>query len=409
MKVLYISNSLTHYYNLVLSKLNSMPDLEMIAVTPKGNSAHIGEGVHQTREGITFKVIELEEYSKFVIYSSFRGLARVLADEKPDIVIVLEAHLLTFIFNIPVVFAMKRLGIKLILKSIPFRLPKFEDAKKQINDRIVTFQKLPAWLGGILHKAGVERLLRLAHVYFTKFVYNIPDAHVDYIEEAYDIFGSYGVDKNKIFITHNSPDTDRLFQIRESLASAEPILPKNTHRLIHVGRLVEWKRVDLLIRAVARLKKVYNDVELLVVGYGPMEAELKKLADTLQVASDVKFLGGVYDPGILGQYLISSSIYVLAGMGGLSINDAMCFGLPIICSVGDGTEKKLVRDEFNGKYFKDGNEDDLVDKIAYLFDRPRLLREMGHNSTSIIRNEINIHTVINGYTEAFNFVAKGRR
>jgi glycosyltransferase involved in cell wall biosynthesis len=106
---------------------------------------------------------------------------------------------------------------------------------------------------------------------------------------------------------------------------------------------------------------------------------------------------------------MSSTIYVLAGMGGLSINDAMCFGLPVICSVGDGTEKKLVRDGFNGKYFKEGDEDDLVEKITYLFTHPQLLRQMGHNSTAIIKNEINIHTVVKGFTDAFEFVAKDQR
>jgi glycosyltransferase involved in cell wall biosynthesis len=343
------------------------------------------------------------------MYSSFRGIAKILTDEKPDIVIVSEVHLFMFIFNVPVVFSMKRLGIKLILQSIPFRLPKFEEIKKQIHERSVIFQKLPHWLGTLFHKSGVESLIRLGHVYFMKFTYNLPDAHLNYVEDAYEIFGSYGVSRDKIFITYNSPDTDKLFAIRESLSAAAPIMPKNDHRLIHVGRLVEWKRVDLLIRAFARIKKVYNDAELLIVGYGPLEKDLKKLADQLNVGADIKFVGGVYDPRVLGQYLMSSTIYVLAGMGGLSINDAMCFGLPVICSVGDGTEKKLVRDEFNGKYFKEGDEDDLVEKITYLFKNPQLLQQMGRNSTAIIKNEINIHTVMKGFTDAFKFVTEGHR
>ena len=400
---------MTHYYNLVLSKLNSEPDVEIIVVAPRETSVNVGQAVHQTKEGATFRVYELEEYTRFGIYSSFRGLAKILSTEKPDIVLVLEAHLLTFLFNIPVIFAMKRLKIKLILKSIPFRLPKFEEAKKQIHERIVTFQKLPNWLGAIVYKSGIETMIRVVYVYLSKLSYNLPDAHVDYIEDAYEVFGSYGVSKDNIFIIQNSPDTDKLFEIRESLSSVEPILPECRHRLIHVGRLVEWKSVDLLIRAFARVKKEYRDAELLIVGYGPKEEELKELADQLHVESDVIFVGGVYDPKVLGQYLMSSTIYVLAGMGGLSINDAMSFGLPIICSVGDGTEKKLVKDEVNGKFFKENNEDDLVDKIFYLFAHPQLLKQMGQNSTAIIRNEINIHTVINGYLNAFNFVTKGRR
>ncbi len=406
MKVLYISNSLTHYYNQVLNKLNSEPDVKLVVVVPRETSMHVGDGVHQTREGISFMVYELEEYKRCIIYTSFKGLSKILYDEKPDIVIVIEQYLLTFVFNIPVILAMKRLHTKLILKSIPFRLPKFETAIKQVHERFDILQKFPRWSHAVLRKSRIEFLMRLAYVYFVKLTYNLPDAHVDYVEDAYEIFGSYGVNKEKIFIIYNSPDTDKLFNIRDSLVSAPPILPKNDRRLIHVGRLVEWKRVDMLIRAFSRVKNDYPDAELLIIGYGPQEQDLKKLAIQLNVENDVKFVGGVYDPRLLGQYFLASSIYILAGMGGISINDAMCFGLPIICSVGDGTEKILVREEFNGKYFDEGSEDDLAEKIRYLFSRPQLREQMGINSTLIIRHEINIHTVIKGYIAAFKFVTR---
>ena len=61
-----------------------------------------------------------------------------------------------------------------------------------------------------------------------------------------------------------------------------------------------------------------------------------------------------------------STVYVLAGMGGLSINDAMCFSLFVICLVCDGTEKDLVADGVNGYFFKEGDANDLVDKISLI-------------------------------------------
>ena len=255
----------------------------------------------------------------------------------------------------------------------------------------------PARLNALFMKLRVLTLLRTADLQLRKFAYNVPDAHVNYVDEAYAVYGSYGVPPDKIFITRNSPDTDALFAVRESLKSADPILPPCEHRLLHVGRLVAWKRVDMLLRAFTSVKKRYGGAELLVIGTGPEESKLKDLSAELKIDNAVRFLGGVYDPQLLGGYFMSSTIYVLAGMGGLSINEAMCFGLPIICSVGDGTEKKLVREDINGKYFKDGDEDDLTDKILYLFGRPETRKEMGLRSMEIVRNEINIHTVIDGY------------
>jgi glycosyltransferase involved in cell wall biosynthesis len=174
-----------------------------------------------------------------------------------------------------------------------------------------------------------------------------------------------------------------------------------------VGRLVGWKRVDMLIRAVARLRAEFPDIELIVAGYGPEEEGLKILADEEGVRDRVRFLGGVYDPSHLGRYFLASSVYVLAGMGGLSINDAMCFGLPVICSVCDGTEKMLVREGYSGRYFKEGDQDDLTDKIAWMFRHPDERRKMGENATAVIRDEMNIHTVVKGYADAFAYVSRG--
>jgi len=93
-------------------------------------------------------------------------------------------------------------------------------------------------------------------------------------------------------------------------------------------------------------------------------------------------------------------------MGGLSINEAMCYGLPVICSIGDGTEKMLVRDGVNGRYFRDGDEDDLIRKISDLLRDPALREKMGARSTRIIREEVNIHTVIDGYLRAFAWLRR---
>lgn len=395
---------MTHYYNLVLNKLSQMEDVELKLVVPKQVSSHIGDGVYQTREGVSFKIIELEEFNLFGLFPSFRGLVQLFLSEKPDIVITADTYIFTFVLNIPVVLTKKLLGIKLIMKSIPFRIPTYQEAKRQVNENAKRITRIPGPLNTLLLKLGMLKRLRIAVIQLNKFAFNVPDAHVNYVDNAFTIYGSYGVAPSKIFITRNSPDTDLLCSIRESIKPDRAILPACEHRLVHVGRLVAWKRVDMLLRAFARIKQRFDDAELLIIGIGPEEEMLKNLSVALQIDHCVRFLGGVYDPRRLGQYLLSSKIYVLAGMGGLSINEAMCFGLPIICAIGDGTEKKLVYDNINGKYFIDGNEDDLTAKIEYLFSHPALMRQMGIKSTEIIRDEINIHTVIEGYRKAFTYV-----
>lgn len=402
MKIIYISPALTHYYNLVLSRINSEPGIELITIFPGKVSRTVGDGVYQTKDGINFKTIELEERN-FHLYKTFKGLAGVLKQERPDIVVVPDVYMRAFILDLPVVMAMKSINAGLILKMIPFRLLPYHEALQKIEEKPAKLKSLPSIVNRLLNKTGFIRIVKRLKLKITKRLYKLADAHVNYVE-AYEILDSYGIDKDKIFVTRNSPDTDILFNVRASLKNVTPILLPNPFRILHVGRLVEWKRVDMLLRVFSRVRNLFSAAELLIIGTGPLETTLKKLADNLDLGTSVIFTGGVYDPQKLGQYFMASSLYVLAGMGGLSINDAMCFGLPVLCSVGDGTEKFLVREGVNGRYFQNGDEDDLYDKIIWFFEHADQLPEMGRKSVEIIRNEVNIHTVINAYLDAFQYV-----
>lgn len=408
MKVIFITSALTHYYNLVLSKLNSQTGLELIAVTPKTTSSLIGAGVFQTRDGVNFKVIELEEMRKFGFFTTFRGLSSVLYTERPDVVIVSEDHLRAFLLDFPVVVAMLKTRAALILKSIPFRYVQYSEALKDIKDNVKGFASLSPGINSFLRKTGLSYLAKRGVLWIQKKALQQPDAHVNYVE-AYEYWDSYTVPRERIFITRNSPDTDLLFRVKKSLEGEPLNMPDNPYRLLHVGRLVKWKRVDMLLRAFAQVRKRFPTAELIIIGAGPEGDALKVLSCDLQLGTSVIFTGGVYDNRDLAQYFMASSLYVLAGMGGLSINEAMCFSLPVLCSVCDGTEKILVRDGVNGRYFRDGDEDDLVEKINWFFEYIELLPEMGLKSEQIIRNEVNINTVINGYLQALSFVTSNHR
>src|SRR5258708_2994190 len=100
-----------------------------------------------------------------------------------------------------------------------------------------------------IHTVKDTRNLLLKRLEEKKYILEFIAAAVSYIEEAYDIWGSYGMPREKIFISYNSPDTDLLFAVREKIEKEAPILPPSSHRIIHVGRLVPWKRVDMLIES----------------------------------------------------------------------------------------------------------------------------------------------------------------
>ena len=398
MKVLYLANGLPHYFNRVLSKLNASPGMEVVVVAPRGPGRHIGDGVFQSRDGIGFRIVELEEYANR-LFAGFRGLPRLLLRERPD-VIVFPEYLLTGIFLHPgLALARAIVGAKLVQKSIPFLIPDYESARRRLRGPLPP----PATaIGKLLQALGLRGPMLRAALELRGWCYRRLDAHVNYIDAAREVYGSYGVAPERICVTRNSPDTDAMRRTEAALQAAGDAPVRQPFRLLHVGRLVAEKRVDLLLEAMPLVRARLPRAELVIVGDGAQRAAFEAQAARLGLAGAAHFAGPVYDPLVLGRHFLSASVFVLPGLGGLSINEAMFYGMAVVCSAGDGTEKFLVREGYNGSFFRGGDRDSLAEAILRLMADPQELQRMGARSRGIIDREINIHTVIDAYRKAFS-------
>ena len=90
---------------------------------------------------------------------------------------------------------------------------------------------------------------------------------------------------------------------------------------------------------------------------------------------------------------------MLPGTGGLAVQEAMTHGLPLIVAEGDGTQADLVRPE-NGWLVEEGNLDALYHTLREALADPTHLREMGANSYRIVREDINIETMVQVFIRA---------
>lgn len=373
---------------------------EIILIKPSQKSKAVGSGVKEDASNTKFRLVELPEYKTWYGKAFFQDLIPTLYEIKPDIIVMSAwPYFLQFILNPFFYGKLRKVGAKLICRDIPFNISYWGKSRAYYYSG-----------QNLTEDLNTNGKTLLGYIYFwiitciRRLYLPLADAHINYFDEARQITGSYGVPQEKIFIAANSPDTDELLSAYEKVLTEPDILPENPQRFIHVGRLVKWKRVDMLIRTVHDLKSELPDIELVVVGFGPEEESLKRLAGDLGLSSHIRFVGGVYDSVTLGRYLHNSSVYVLGGMGGLSINDAMCFGKPVICSVADGTEKRLVRENYNGYYFENGNQNSLNEALRKLLQDRKLIELFGENSLKIIRNDVNIHTVLREYDTAFQYV-----
>ena len=395
-----------HYLNAMLEKLQAK-GADITVVSPRKGNATIGKGVKMVEEG-AYRHLNTQEKKMYYGKSGFPALPDIIADERPDIVVLGWPYFLQVFFQPSLRRALKRCGARLVIREIPFQTPPYG----QIRDY---FRQHPMYDEGmrLLSTGKAFYLRQWLTARIRKYCYARVAGTLNYSTAAYDILPSYGVKREQIHVTYNSTDTEALWREKAAVLAAPALLPPSERRLLHIGRLVKWKRVDLLIEAFARTLTQYPDAELVIVGNGPELDNLKKQAASLGLPlrskeengvdgrGCVRFIGAVYDPKELGAYMNEATVYVLAGMGGLSINDAMTYALPVVCSVCDSTERDLVTDGRNGLFFRDGDADSLTEKILQLLASPQECRRMGQESERIIREQINIDTVCERYLKAF--------
>jgi len=96
--------------------------------------------------------------------------------------------------------------------------------------------------------------------------------------------------------------------------------------ILNVNVLHKRKRVDLLIRAFAKLRKMRDDVFLVIGGSGDQEHRLRSLVKGLNLDNDVKFVGYIKD-GELWDYYCSSDVFVHPNWAEFAISPFEVLGL----------------------------------------------------------------------------------
>jgi len=98
---------------------------------------------------------------------------------------------------------------------------------------------------------------------------------------------------------------------------------------------VEYKHVDDILRAVAEVKKELPDVKCKIVGTGPEEEKLRKLAAALKIEKNVDFLGFLKSHEKVMEVLKSSHVFCLASTVegfGIVLLEAMAAGVPFVAT-----------------------------------------------------------------------------
>jgi glycosyltransferase involved in cell wall biosynthesis len=204
------------------------------------------------------------------------------------------------------------------------------------------------------------------------------------------------------FVSVNCVDTDKVFErIRIAMEQLLDVRSKfkinGKQVILFVGALTREKRVDDLINAYKIIRRKRKNLALLIVGDGDDKERLKALVASSRIA-DVHFAGRIIDK--ISHYFLTANIFVLPGLGGLAISEAMAHGLPIICTVADGCEEDLIKPLKNGVIVQEGDIISLGEAIQTLLDDPLKLKTMGNMSLNMIRTKYNVHTYLQNIMSA---------
>lgn len=185
-------------------------------------------------------------------------------------------------------------------------------------------------------------------------------------------FKTLGVDTGRIAVAYDSSTSPICADIN---IRAKCNIPLDARIVLFLGRIVQRKGLDLLIKAVASLKE--DNVYLVVAGDGEHKSTCEKLVTDLNFEEKVKFIGKI-QPDSRAAYFRAADVFVLPSFTlggtieawGLTVNESLEQGTPVIATNAVGAAYDLL-DGKCGSMVKENNVFELAEAIRHYIDKPK--------------------------------------
>ena len=158
--------------------------------------------------------------------------------------------------------------------------------------------------------------------------------------------------------------------------------PSKEINFLYIGRLVEKKGVIYAIRAFAKSYQKHKNINLTIVGDGPLYNELKKEISSYGLDDKIKMLGYVADTSKeleKAHVFMSPSVVAKSGdaEGGINVTviEALACGLPAL--VTEQTQSDLIYNNQSGFIVNEKDPDDLSRNMDILIENPQLISKFG--------------------------------
>lgn len=182
-----------------------------------------------------------------------------------------------------------------------------------------------------------------------------------------------GLDASKLFVIYNSLAYDKHLMLRNSTKKTKVYsthFENDNKNLIFLGRLTKIKKLDMIFFALSRMKNKGQNYNLILVGEGETEIQLKSLAEKLGLLNIVWFYGACYDEKILAELIYNADLCVSPGNVGLTAIHSMSFGTPVLTHNNfpyQMPEFEAIEEGKTGAFFNYGSYESLSNSINRWF------------------------------------------
>lgn len=233
---------------------------------------------------------------------------------------------------------------------------------KKLNSKIA-LRYHDVWIGEWTKNMGISGLFGeiLERYIFKKDI----DLYVAVSDFTRNNLNKY-VDSEKTVTVHNIVD----FPIVDSPSYEVPTISC-------VARLVEYKRVNDLIKAMSIIKESIPEIQCKIIGTGPEEENLKNLTKQLKLENSIEFLGFVEEHDDVMKVINSSDIFCLPSIVegfGIVIIEAQSLETPFVAArilpVMESSGQK------GGLFFEPKNHKELANQILKILNNKQLYEKL---------------------------------
>jgi glycosyltransferase involved in cell wall biosynthesis len=201
-----------------------------------------------------------------------------------------------------------------------------------------------------------------------KLFFNLSDGLFLYGDYAKKLMIKEGFREQNLHVIYNSLNYNNQLLIRERLHTTSIYSNhfKNDYPvLIFIGRLTKVKKLIQLISAAKQLKERDVNVNLVFVGKGVEEDNLKSEIQKIDY-NNCWFYGNCYEEERIGELIYNATICVSPGNVGLTAMHSLVYGTPVITHSdfpSQMPEFEAIKENISGSFFIKDSDADLANKI----------------------------------------------